>query len=78
MKWSSLRRLVWNPDEKWAFDPLFIVVAIFVGSMVGHARDSTLLGFLAMFPIVAVREVLYHYLVRRKRPAGDVPPNQRL
>ena len=73
MKWSSLRKLVWNPEERWDYDAFFVPATVFIGVWVGSNRNQehhVLLGIAAGASILAVREVLYHYLVRRKRRSG--------
>jgi hypothetical protein len=73
MKWSTLRKLVWNPGERWDYDVFFVPTAVFVGVWLfrtEHLEHHVILGIAAAASILAVREVLYHYLVRRKRGSG--------
>ena len=78
MSWSDARKLFWNPEERWVGDLFVVPAGVVVMAWVGDSYNSVLLGFAAAVPVLVLREVLYHYLVRRKRPSAGVPPNQRL
>jgi len=68
MNWSSLRKLVWlRPEERWAPDLLFVGAAVFVTLWLIQVEHHLILGIAAGMCILAVREISYHYLVRRKR-----------
>ena len=66
MKWSSLVTLVRNPKERWDYDFIFVGAAVFFGVLLMRTRH-VILGIAFAVAVLGLREVLYHYLVRRKR-----------
>ena len=70
MKWTSLRNLVWTPPEKrWNADLFFIPATVYVTIRLIRGENRLVLGIVVGVSLLVLREVLYHYLVRRKRPS---------
>ena len=71
MKWSALRNLVWTPpDKRWDGDLFFVPATVFVFVWLYRVENHLIVGIVAGICTLALREVLYHYLVRRKRSSG--------
>ena len=70
MTWSSLVKLVWNPKDRWDYDFIFVGMAVFFGVLLVRSQHLVL-GIAFLVAVLALREVLYHYLVRRKRSSKN-------
>ena len=65
---KMLRRLIMEaPENRWNADILFVPLAVFLGVWIGAAPGRRLLGIGVAAVVLALREVLYHVLVRRRR-----------
>lgn len=58
---------VWNflaPEKRRWLDPIFVVVAVVLGSMIGQ-KKGLLLGLAVGVLLLLVRSVVYHFVFRR-------------
>ena len=69
MFWQAVRNLVRRSREhRWSADFFFIPVNVYVALWVGTDHHFVR-GLVACVALWGVREVCYHFLVRRKRAA---------
>ena len=68
MDWRRLSRFVWvAPEDRWDGDLLFGPLAVFLGGWIGLVEERRVLGLDAFLVVWMVRELAFHFLVRKRR-----------
>ena len=68
MNWRGLRRLIWlAPEDRWNGDLLFGPLAVALGVWIADTAANWILGLAAVLVVGVLRQVVFHFLVRRRR-----------